>query len=161
MLPSYHMKNYPHLLVVGWREWVAMPALGIDRIKAKIDTGARTSTLHAFDIEVLKYRGRDVVRFKVHPLQRQSRRVIVCQADLVDERIIRSSSGHSSLRPVIMTRLQVGPCTWDIELTLTNRDKMGFRMLIGRQAIRKHLLVHPGRSFILGSKKRKNEVPTP
>ena len=143
------------MLVVGWREWVSLPHLGVDRIKAKIDTGARTSTLHAFDIEVIKQRGKEVVCFKVHPLQRQSRRVIVCQADLVDERIIRSSSGHSSLRPVIMTRLQVGPCLWDIELTLTNRDKMGFRMLIGRQAIRKHLLVHPGRSFILGQNKKK------
>lgn len=152
-----HSKSFPNLLVVGWREWVCMPALGVDRIKAKIDTGARTSTLHAFDIEVLKYRGREIVRFKVHPLQRQNRRIIVCQADLYDERIVRSSSGHSSLRPVIMTQLQVGPCFWDIELTLTNRDKMGFRMLIGRQAIRKHLLVHPGKSFILGTRNKRKE----
>ncbi len=144
------------LLVAGWREWVSLPNLGVDRIKAKIDTGARTSTLHAFDIEVIKQRGKEVVCFKVHPLQRQSRRVIVCQADLVDERLIRSSSGHSSLRPVILTKLQVGPCVWEIELTLTNRDKMGFRMLIGRQAIRKHLLVHPGRSYILGTSKKKS-----
>ncbi|MCX6127815.1 MAG: RimK/LysX family protein [Proteobacteria bacterium] len=152
-----HTKSFPNLLVVGWREWVSLPELGVDRIKAKIDTGARTSTLHAYDIEVGKYRGRDIVKFKVHPLQRQSRRIIVCQADLYDERMVRSSSGHSSLRPVIMTRLLVGPCFWDIELTLTNRDKMGFRMLIGRQAIRKHLLVHPGKSFILGGRKRKQE----
>lgn len=156
--PSYHVTNFSNMLVVGWREWVALPALGVDRIKAKIDTGARTSTLHAFDIEVLKIRGKEVVRFKVHPLQRQSKRVIVCQADLVDERLVRSSSGHSTLRPVIMTRIQVGPWAWDIEITLTNRDKMGFRMLIGRQAIRKHLLVHPGKSFILGARKRKIEV---
>ena len=152
-----HSKSYPSLLVVGWREWVTMPELGIERIKAKIDTGARTSSLHAFDIECLKYRGRDIVRFKVHPLQRQSRSLIVCQADLHDERIVRSSSGHSALRPVVLTRLQVGPCFWDIELTLTNRDKMGFRMLIGRQAIRKHVLVHPGKSFILGARKPKQE----
>jgi hypothetical protein len=156
LVSSGRSPSLSQMLVVGWREWVALPQLGVDRIKAKIDTGARTSTLHAFDIEVIKQRGKEVVNFKVHPLQRQNRRIIVCQADLVDERIIRSSSGHSSLRPVIMTRLQVGPCVWDIELTLTNRDKMGFRMLIGRQAIRKHLLVHPGRSFILGSHKKKS-----
>lgn len=161
LLPSYQLKNYSNLLVVGWREWVSLPGLGVDRIKAKIDTGARTSTLHAFDIEVLKIRGKEMVRFKVHPLQRQSKKVIVCQADLYDERMVRSSSGHSSLRPVILTSLQVGPHSWDIEITLTNRDKMGFRMLIGRQAIRKHLLVHPGKSFILGSRKRKYEVHTP
>ncbi len=161
LLPSDKRKNYANLLVVGWREWVSLPGLGVDKIKAKIDTGARTSTLHAFDIEVVKIRGKEIVRFKIHPLQRQSKGVIVCQADLVDERIVRSSSGHSSLRPVIMTSLQVGSHSWDIELTLTNRDKMGFRMLIGRQAIRKHLLVHPGKSFILGARKRKYEVHSP
>ena len=157
LLPSYHPRNFHNLLVVGWREWVSLPTLGIDRIKAKIDTGARTSTLHAFDIEVVKMRGREVVRFKVHPLQRQNKKLIYCQADLYDERVIRSSSGHSALRPVIITQLKVGPCIWDIEITLTNRDKMGFRMLIGRQGRRRHLLVHPGRSFILGARKRSNE----
>ena len=144
--------RYSHFLVVGWREWVGLPGFKVDRIKAKIDTGARTSSLHAFDIELLKIEGKDYVRFKVHPLQRQGRKVVECQAELYDQRYVRSSSGHSSLRPVILTQLKVGPYLWDIELTLTNRDQMGFRMLIGRTAIRRHLLVHSGRSYILGKK---------
>jgi hypothetical protein len=144
--------RYSNFLVVGWREWVALPGLKVDRIKAKIDTGARTSSLHAFDIELLKVDGKDFVRFKVHPLQRQSRKVVQCEAELYDQRYVRSSSGHSTLRPVILTQLKVGSHLWDIELTLTNRDKMGFRMLIGRTAIRRHLLVHSGRSYILGKK---------
>lgn len=153
-IPSYSPERYQNFLVVGWREWVGLPGLGVDRIKAKIDTGARTSSLHAFDIETLRSRGRDLVKFKVHPLQRNSRKLIQCQAELYDERYVTSSSGHSSLRPVILTRLQVGTHIWEVELTLTNRDKMGFRMLIGRQAIRKHLLVHAGKSYILGTSKR-------
>ncbi|MBC7658407.1 MAG: ATP-dependent zinc protease [Chitinophagaceae bacterium] len=145
-------ERYSQFLVVGWREWVGLPGFGIDRIKAKIDTGARTSSLHAFDIEMFKLMGKDYVRFKVHPLQRQSRKIMQCEAELYDHRYVRSSSGHTSLRPVILTQLKVGSHLWDIELTLTNRDKMGFRMLIGRQAIRRHLLVHSGRSYILGKK---------
>ncbi len=151
------LERYAHFLVVGWRELVGLPGLGVERIKAKIDTGARTSTLHAFDIELFKVKGKEFVRFKVHPLQRQSRKVVQCEAELYDQRYVRSSSGHSSLRPVILTQLKVGSHLWDIELTLTNRDKMGFRMLIGRQAIRRHLLVHSGRSYLLG--KKSNEGP--
>lgn len=154
---SHAFDRYQNFLVVGWREWVGVPGLGVERIKAKIDTGARTSTLHAFDIELFKNKGKDFVRFKVHPLQRQSRKIVQCEAELYDQRYVRSSSGHSSLRPVILTQLKVGSHIWDIELTLTNRDKMGFRMLIGRQAIRRHLLVHSGRSYILG--KKSNEGP--
>jgi hypothetical protein len=154
---THALDRYQHFLVVGWREWI--PGLGVERIKAKIDTGARTSTLHAFDIELFKKAGneKDFVRFKVHPLQRQSRKIVQCEAELYDQRYVRSSSGHSSLRPVILTQLKVGSHLWEIELTLTNRDKMGFRMLIGRQAIRRHLLVHSGRSYILG--KKSNEGP--
>jgi len=155
--PTHTIDRYAQFLVVGWRELVGLPALGIDRIKAKIDTGARTSTLHAFDIELFKVKGKEYVRFKVHPLQRQSRKVVECEAELYDQRYVRSSSGHSSLRPVILTQLKVGSHLWDIELTLSNRDKMGFRMLIGRQAIRRHLLVHSGRSYLLG--KKSNEGP--
>lgn len=144
--------RYSNFLVVGWREWVSLPGMKVERIKAKIDTGARTSSLHAFDIELIQKNGKDYVRFKVHPLQRQSRKVVECEEPLYDQRYVRSSSGHSDLRPVILTQLKVGSHLWDIELTLTNRDKMGFRMLIGRTAIRRHLLVHSGRSYILGKK---------
>ncbi len=133
---------------IGWREWVALPELGIPRIKAKIDTGARTSALHAFDVEVVRGRGIDVVRFKVHPFQRDYRKTVAAESPLVDEREVKSSSGHGTLRPVIRTRLGLGEWSYSIELTLTNRDAMGFRMLLGRSALRKRFVVDPGASFL-------------
>ncbi len=133
---------------IGWREWVALPDLGVSRIKAKIDTGARTSALHAFDVEVVRRKGIDVVRFKVHPFQRDYRSTVVAQSPLIDEREVKSSSGHGTLRPVIRTRIRLGDRVWSIELTLTNRDAMGFRMLLGRSALRKRFLVDPGASFL-------------
>lgn len=144
-------RDFADSLVVGWREWVSLPDLGISMIKAKVDTGARTSAIHAYDIESHRLRGRDVLTFKVHPLQRNQKKVVVCTAAVVDERMIRSSSGHTSLRPVIETTIEIGPLSWQIELTLTNRDEMGFRMLLGRQAVRDHLLVHAGKSFLMSS----------
>jgi hypothetical protein len=134
--------------VVGWREWVTLPALGIDRIKAKIDTGARSSSLHAYDMKRFRRRGVSMIRFKVHPIQREFRTVVEAEAELIDLRKVRSSSGVQTLRPVISTPLALGGQRWDIEVTLVRRDEMGFRMLLGRQALRKHLLVDPGRSFI-------------
>ncbi len=134
--------------VVGWREWVALPGLGIDRMKAKIDTGARSSSLHAYDMKRFRRRGVSMIRFKVHPIQREFRTVVEAEAALVDLRKVRSSSGVQTLRPVIVTPLELGELAWDIEITLVRRDAMGFRMLLGRQALRGHLLVDPGRSFI-------------
>jgi hypothetical protein len=142
---------------VGWREWVALPDIGIARIKTKVDTGARSSTLHAFDIEIHSMQDKTIVTFKIHPIQRNYRRVIAAQADLYDERYVRNSGGQSQLRPVILTTLCLGQHTWPIELTLTNRDAMGFRMLLGRQAIRGKFLVNPARSYLQGS--RKNSHP--
>lgn len=137
--------------VVGWREWVALPQLGIDALKAKIDTGARSSSLHAYDMKRFKRRGRSMIRFKVHPIQREFRTVVEAKAELVDLRKVRSSSGVQTLRPVITTALELGDDTWDIEITLIRRDAMGFRMLLGRQALRGHLLVDPGGSFLASS----------
>lgn len=134
--------------VVGWREWVALPALDIGKIKAKIDTGARSSSLHAYDMKRFRRRGVSMIRFKVHPIQREFRTVVEAEAELVDLRKVRSSSGVQTLRPVIATPLSLGEESWEIEITLVRRDAMGFRMLLGRQAIRGHLLVDPGRSFI-------------
>jgi hypothetical protein len=134
--------------VVGWREWVALPDLGIDRIKAKIDTGARSSSLHAYDMKRFRRRGASMIRFKVHPIQREFRTVVEAEAELVDLRKVRSSSGVQTLRPVIATHLEMGDRTWSIEITLVRRDAMGFRMLLGRQALRGHALVDPGRSFL-------------
>jgi hypothetical protein len=133
--------------VLGWREWVALPELGIDAIKAKIDTGARTSALHAYRITVFEDDGRRRVRFAVRPVQRRKQPEVECIADVIDERMVTSSSGHRERRLVIRTPLDVGGRTWPIEITLTDRDEMSFRMLLGRQALRRRVLIDPGRSF--------------
>lgn len=137
-------------LIVGWREWIRLPALGIDRIKVKVDTGARTSALHAYALERTKRGRRELVRFRVHPAQRDTHEVVSCEAEVVDERLVRSSSGREQLRPVILTTAVVLGRAIDIELTLTGRDAMGFRMLLGRQAVRGRFLVDPGRSYVGG-----------
>jgi hypothetical protein len=150
MLPSPTRLN--PLPIIGWREWVALPALGITEIKAKIDTGARSSALHAFDVEMYQDQGQRMVRFKVHPLQRDSICVVTAEVPLLEQRVVRDSGGHSQLRPVIETPVQLNGQTWPIELTLTNRDVMGFRMLLGRQAIRHRFLVDSGRSYLQSSR---------
>ena len=134
--------------VIGWREWVALPALGVHSIKAKVDTGARSSTLHAFNVERFERQGLTMVRFKAHPIQRNDDYIVAAEAPLLDDRIVRNSGGQSELRPVIETSVQLGNSLWTIELTLTNRDEMGFRMLLGRQAVRRRYLVDPGRSYL-------------
>jgi hypothetical protein len=146
---------------IGWREWVALPDLGVTRIKAKIDTGARSSALHAFDLEQFRRRGRDMVRFAVHTLQRSNKRVIVAEAEMLDERIVRSSNGVHALRPVILTRVELLGEIWPIEMTLASRDEMGFRMLLGRQAVRGKFLIDPGRSYLGGRPQRKPKPPPP
>lgn len=136
--------------VVGWREWVSFPDLGIDRIKAKIDTGARTSSLHAFALERFERDGVPMVRFEAHPLQRDASLTVPVEVELVDRRKVRSSTGTETLRPVIETDLELMDERWPIEITLIKRDLMGFRLLLGRQALRKRALVDPGRSFLAG-----------
>lgn len=139
--------------LIGWEEWCAFPKLGLPAIKAKVDTGARTSCLHAFDIKILK-RGRgEVVKFGIHPVQRNSKIVKYCTAPLVDNRYVMSSSGHKEKRCVILATLEIGGESMKVEVTLTKRDGMAFRMLLGREALRKcHLLVDPGKSCVLGKK---------
>lgn len=136
------------LQVIGWRERLALPELGISEIKAKIDTGARSSALHAFELEIFTRDGKEMVRFKVHPYQRDTKRTVIAEAELLESRKVRSSMGHAQLRPVIQTVVKLGEMKWPIELTLTNRDEMGFRMLLGRQAMRRRWLVDPGKSFM-------------
>jgi len=138
------------LPVIGWREWVALPELGISWIKAKVDSGARTSALHAFDIEYGNRGGAPYVRFKVHPLQRNQRKTVISEAPLLERRQVKSSSGHLSLRPVIVTPVQVMGQTLELEITLAARDAMGFRMLLGRQAIRGKFVIDAGRSYLGG-----------
>ena len=138
------------LAVLGWREWVSLPELGLDEIKAKVDTGARTSALHAFEVRQFDIGGRRRVEFKMHPRQRDNETVIVCQADVIDERVVRDSGGHAEKRWVIETPVTIGDDTWPIEMTLTARDDMLFRMLLGRTAIRNRAVVDPGRSYLVG-----------
>lgn len=137
------------LLMVGWREWLALPQLGVGRIKAKVDTGARTSALHAFAIKPFKYMDKHYIRFKIHPIQRKKEEVVECVAEVEDIRWITDSGGHRERRYVIKTLLQMGQTMWPIEITLTNRDTMSFRMLLGRTAMRNHMVVNPAISFLV------------
>lgn len=149
-------RGKPHL-IVGWREWLTLPELGIDSIKAKVDTGARTSTLHAFDIKIIRRGEQRWVKFKVHPWQRDTQREIEARALLIERRIVRSSSGQEEQRPVVRTMVEVMGHSWPIELTLTRRDVMGFRMLLGREAVRGYALVDPGGSFLTGVPSREGK----
>jgi len=143
------------LLRVGWREWVRLTDLGVAAIKAKIDTGARTSALHAFAIEPFRKAGTLWVRFEVHPMQRSSAVRIKCEARAVDERAVRNSGGQVERRYIIETRMKLGDRFWPIELALTNRDQMGFRMLLGRTALEGRALIEPGRSYLAGHRPAK------
>jgi hypothetical protein len=140
-------KLKPDRPVIGWREWVALPELLELPIKAKIDTGARTSSLHSFGTRRFSNGGAPHVEFMLHPLQRRALPEIACVAAIKDERWVRSSNGASEKRIVVETLARLGPVDWMIELTLADRDVMGFRMLLGREAIRRRFLIDPGRSF--------------
>ena len=141
--------------VVGWREWVRLPDLLSDEpIKAKIDTGARTSAIHAWDIETTERDGLTMVRFSLHPRQRDDAHVVVAEAPLLDEREVRSSNGDVERRLVVETTLAIAGLRYPIELTLTKRDQMGFRMLIGRTAMAGRLLVDPGSSHLTKGRNR-------
>ncbi|MEM8712013.1 MAG: RimK/LysX family protein [Planctomycetota bacterium] len=136
------------LPVIGWREWLALPRLGIPKIKAKVDTGARSSALHAFGIERGRAEGRDRIAFYTHPRQRGDGPGISCSADLLDVRTVRSSNGAEEKRYFIRTLARLHGLEWSIELTLAERTDMSFRMLLGREAIRGRFLVDTGRSFL-------------
>lgn len=138
------------LWVIGWREWLSLPELGIPLIKAKIDTGARSSVLHALNVECFRRGGRRMVRFGVHPFQRNTGHVVAGEAEMIDERLVRSSAGHEQLRPVILTTVKLRERVWTIEVTLTGRSQMGFRMLLGRQALVGRFLIDSARSYMAG-----------
>lgn len=148
-------KRESKLITMGWREWVKLPELGIESIKAKVDTGARTSSLHAYDLKTFELDGQEYVKFKVHPIQRNTKIIVETQALILERRKVKSSNGKAMLRPVILTKIEVFGTSWPIELTLANRDEMGFRMLLGREAIRDRMLVDAGQSYYNGKPARK------
>ena len=140
--------------IIGWREWLALPELQVPAIKAKIDTGARTSALHAFFVEPFTKEGRQMIRFGVHPLQKRLDVEIFCEAPVKDFREVSDSGGHREMRYVIETVILIGDLPRQIEMTLTNRDNMKFRMLLGRTAM-EGLQVIPDQSYLTGRKRHK------
>jgi len=143
------------LPVLGWREWVELSDLGVSAIKAKVDTGARSSSLHVFDLVEFEKEDSLWVRFKIHPKQRSRLESVDTEAKVLEYRSIRSSSGKATVRPVIVTRISLLGITWPIELTLARRDDMGFRMLLGREAFRGRFLIDAGNSYYAGKPARK------
>ncbi len=140
--------------VIGWREWCALPDLQIPAIKVKSDTGAATSALHAVRIKPYIKNGKDFVRFETHPIQKDWHTSVTCNAELVDQLHVTSSAGHREERYVIKTPIILGQQQWDIKLTLTSRETMGFRMLLGREAMKGRLLVDPELSYQAGVQAR-------
>ena len=145
------------LPTIGWREWVSFPSLGIKAVKAKIDSGARTSVLHAYDITEYTRDHLPYVKFKVHPIQRNKQITIDSHARVLDKRIVRDSGGRTTERHVILTTMKLGETLLDIELTLINRDEMGFRMLLGRSAIKNLFVIDPGRSYLQGQNPKRRK----
>jgi hypothetical protein len=141
----------------GWREWVSLPSIGVGSIKAKLDTGARTSALHAFNIETYWSNGELWARFFVHPYQENDAKEIACDARIEDIRIVSNPGGRRQRRLVIRTDIRLGDATWPIDLSLTDRDEMGFRLLIGRTAMHGNLIVDPDHSYLLGKRRRKKK----
>lgn len=145
------------LPVIGWREILALPDLSIAKIEAKIDTGARSSAIHAQDIKIFQQQdGKEMIRFQVRPYGKHSKETIIVETTLLDQRQVRSSNGQAQVRPVIETIVKLGNQQWPIEINLTNRDAMIFPMLLGRQALRDRFLVDAGSSFLQSKTQKKS-----
>jgi hypothetical protein len=145
-------------LIIGWREWVELPELGIPGIKAKVDTGARTSALHTFEIEPFNVAGTPWVRFGIHPLQKDTATVVCCQSPVKDIRTVTDSGGHREKRYVIQTAFSLGGRLWQAEVTLANRDTMRFRMLLGRTALQDGFLIDPGGAYLFGKMRTRSII---
>ncbi len=136
-----------NIRLLGWREWISLPELGIEKLKCKVDTGAKTSALHAFYVDSFMIDDQKMVRFGIHPIQSNTTVIKHCEAKVVDERVVTSSDGNKTLRYVIETTMVLGDLTKKIEVTLTNRDNMRFRMLLGRRALDESFMVAPYLSY--------------
>ena len=146
--------------IIGWREWVGLPNLGISAIKAKVDTGARTSALHAYYVTPFEKGGKTWVRFGLHPLQQDSLTCIECEAPVKDMRLVTDSGGHTEERVVIETPLLINGVSIPIEVTLTDRENMRFRMLLGRSVLKQGFWVDSNKSFLLGGNKSRSAMPS-
>ena len=142
------------MLTVGWREWASLPSLGIDAIKIKVDTGARTSALHAFEVNTFERDGVEWVRFRIHPLQDNAELELTCESPVVARRQVSDSGGHREVRLVICTLIEFAGQSRMIEVTLTDRESMKFRMLLGRTAM-EDISVDPSASFLLGGNRHR------
>lgn len=159
MLVNEAVANWPinqigGRMVLGWREWLALPTLDISAIKAKIDSGARSSALHVEAIEEFRRDNADWVRFQLNPLTRSSKRVRWIETPLSERRKVTDSGGNVSVRPFIKTEVRIGPISFEIEMNLTNRRAMLFPMLLGRTAMSGRIVIDPQRSFALGKPKK-------
>ena len=143
-------KRKVELPIIGWREWVTIPELGVLNIKAKVDSGARSSSIQAVNLKIFDRDGEQWVRFRIHPIQRSKKNAIDVEAKVLEFRAVKSSNGIAKIRPVIMTKIELLGKVWDVELTLASRANMGFRMLLGREAFRKKFLVDGGKSYYGG-----------
>ena len=135
--------------LIGWREWVSLPDLGVDRVKVKVDTGARTSVIHAYQLQSFLEDGEEWVTFGLHPIQDNTALAVECRAKVKEHRTVRDSGGHEETRVVIETSVSMGGEVWPVELTLTDRENMTFRMLLGRTAIVNRFYVDPAQSFLM------------
>lgn len=149
------MKTLKNKLIISWKEWCSLKELGLPAIKAKIDTGAKTSSLHAFNLEAFHYKGAPFIQFDIHPLQRKKSLIVTCRCPIVDRRYVSDSGGHRELRYVIQAELSLGEKTWPIEITLANRDTMTFRMLLGRKALTPQIVIDPSKTHPLWSPSKK------
>ncbi len=148
-------KKKPKKITIGWKEWFAFSDLGLPAIKAKIDTGAKTSSLHAFNIKTFMRDGKEYVKFQIHPLQKNQKITRICVAPIIDHRLVSDSGGKKEKRYVIESMLTIGEINLNIEITLSNRDTMAFRMLLGREAIKKaNMMVDVSKSFLQGKIKK-------
>ena len=150
MLNSQSKSGQYKCTLIGWKEWLVLPDLGIPALKVKIDTGARTSSLHTFSLEEFTSNGQLMVRFGVHPSRKQTKVELFCEAPVVDQRLVKDSGGHTEMRYVIETNALLGTLPWPIKITLTNRDNMMFRMLLGRTALNDRFIIDPAKEYLTG-----------